>query len=389
MIDSLTKVSSLNAFEEKLLTCKSPKLFLVDIKQFKNINLEFGDEAGNFVLCAFSMTLQSFAKANEMDLFRIQDDKFALLLDTPFELSKMENIIFALSEEVERISFAYQNRNIDVEVHIGISFDHFEPLEKAQKALLVAKAENQPFVTYSEFANILMSENEEAMEALIKSAIENGQIVLHFQAIVDQNEEPFYYEALLRLAYHQTVQSPKLFLRIAKQRNLYDALFESIARKVAQLCDQTGLRLALNLSSEDIINPIHLDLLKTCFAGKKIVLEIQYDKNTPLSALKGVIRELKDIGLMIALDNVNNVELINEFDAGTIDVVKVHGELIRSLAIDASAQFTCKAMVVLCKSKKIKIVATQLNAKAVVEAARELEYDLFQGYIFEQPHTLA
>ncbi|AHJ14456.1 hypothetical protein [Sulfurospirillum multivorans] len=48
MIDSLTNVSSLNAFEAKLLTCKSPKLFLVDIKQFKNINLEFGDEGGKF-----------------------------------------------------------------------------------------------------------------------------------------------------------------------------------------------------------------------------------------------------------------------------------------------------------------------------------------------------
>ncbi len=96
MIDALTKISSFGAFETKLLTCKSPKLFLVDIKQFQRINLEHGDEGGNFVLCAFSMTLQSFAKANEMEVFRIQDDKFALLMDTPFELSKMERIIFAL-----------------------------------------------------------------------------------------------------------------------------------------------------------------------------------------------------------------------------------------------------------------------------------------------------
>lgn len=388
MIDSLTNVSSLNAFEAKLLTCKSPKLFLVDIKQFKNINLEFGDEGGNFVLCAFSLTLQSFAKAKEMELFRIHDDKFALLLDTPFELSKMENLIFALCEEMERLSFAYQNKNIEVEVHIGISFDHFEPLEKAQKALLVAKAENQPFVTYSEFANVLMSENEEAMEAMMKSAIENGQIVLHFQAIVDQNEEPFYYEALLRLAYHQTLQSPKLFLKIAKERNLYDALFESIAHKVAQLCDQTGLRLALNLSSEDLINANHVSFLKTCFAEKSIVLEIQYDPKTPLEDLKKAMRELKDVGLMLALDNVDNVELINEFEAGLIDVIKVHGDLIRNLALDASAQLTCKSLVVLAQSQNIQSVATHLNAKAVVEAARELEFDLFQGYIFEQPHTL-
>ncbi|KFL34269.1 MULTISPECIES: GGDEF domain-containing protein [unclassified Sulfurospirillum] len=388
MIDSLTNVSSLNAFEAKLLTCKSPKLFLVDIKQFKNINLEFGDEGGNFVLCAFSMTLQSFAKAKEMDLFRIQDDKFALLLDAPFELSKMENLIFALCDEMERLSFAYQNRHIEVEVHIGISFDHFEPLEKAQKALLVAKAENQPFVTYSEFANVLMSENEEAMEALMKSAIENGQIVLHFQAIVDREQEPFYYEALLRLAYHQTLQSPKLFLKIAKERHLYDALFESIASKVAQLCDQTGLRLALNLSSEDLINEKRMACLKTCLGGKNIVLEIQYEKASPMNALKSAMCELKEAGFIIALDNVDHIKLLNVFEQGAIDIVKVHGDLIRNLALDTSAQLTCKSLVVLAQSKNIQSVATHLNAKAVVEAARALEFDLFQGYIFEQPHSL-
>lgn len=388
MIDALTKISSFGAFEAKLLTCKSPKLFLVDIKQFKRINLEHGDEGGNFVLCAFSMTLQSFAKANEMEVFRIQDDKFALLMDTPFELSKMERIIFALSDTIERLSYAYHNRDINVEVHIGISFDHFEPLVKAQKALLVAKAENQPFVTYSEFANILMSENEEAIESMMKSAIESGQIVLHFQSIVDHNEQPFYYEALLRLAYHQTLQSPKLFLKIAKERHFYDTLFESIANKVAEFSVQTGLRLALNLTAEDLLDAHHVDYLKNCFSGKNIILEVYCEKDSPIETLKKVILELKQAGIMIALDNVKTPELIEAFKEGTIDVIKVHGDLIRNLALDETAQRTCQKMVELAKQKKIRIVATQLNSKTILEAARNLDFDLFQGYMFEQPHTL-
>ncbi|WP_067178377.1 EAL domain-containing protein [Sulfurospirillum sp. UCH001] len=388
MIDALTKISSFGAFEAKLLTCKSPKLFLVDIKQFQRINLEHGDEGGNFVLCAFSMTLQSFAKANDMEVFRIQDDKFALLMDTPFELSKMERIIFALSDTIERLSYAYHNRDINVEVHIGISFDHFEPLVKAQKALLVAKAENQPFVTYSEFANILMSENEEAIESMMKSAIESGQIVLHFQSIVDHNKQPFYYEALLRLAYHQTLQSPKLFLKIAKERHFYDTLFESIANKVAEFSVQTGLRLALNLTAEDLLDAHHVDYLKNCFSGKNIVLEVYCEKDSQFEALKKVMLELKQAGIMIALDNVKTPALIEAFKEGIIDVIKVHGDLIRNFALDEIAQRTCQKMVELAKQKKIRIVATQLNSKTILEAARNLDFDLFQGYIFEQPHTL-
>lgn len=389
MIDALTNTATVNAFEAKLLTCKSPKLFLVDIKQFKKINLAFGDEGGNFVLCAFAHALQTFAQTKEMELFRIQDDKFALLLDTPFELSKMESLIFALCDEMEHLSFTYQNQNIDVEVRIGISLDHFEPLAKAQKALLVAKAEDQPFVTYSEFANILMGENEEAIEVMMKNAIENKQIVLHFQAIVDQEGNPFYYEALLRLAYHQTVQSPKLFLKIAKERQLYDALFESIASEVARLCNKTGLKLALNLSSEDLVSEKHVDFLIQSLGEKQCILEIQYDPRSSLEVVEPALQKLKKAGFKIALDNVRESAIIEQFETGLIDIVKVHGELIRNLATDAKAAFTCKAMVELCKSKKIQIVATQLNAKVVVEAARKLEYDLFQGYSFEQPHALA
>lgn len=388
MIDSLTQVHSILAFHEKLITCKSPKLFLVDIKQFKAINLMHGDEAGDFILRTLASTLLNFANAYEMELFRIKDDKFALLLDTPFELSKMERIIFALCEALQNLRYAYHNHDIDVEVYIGISFDHFDVLEKAQKALLVAKAENQPFVTYSEFANMLMSENEEAMEAMMKNAIENGQIVLHFQSIVDQNRQPFYYEALLRLAYHQTLQSPKLFLKVAKKRNIYEPLVESISKKVAELSTQKDLYLALNIASEDLMEPANIALLKQILSGKKIVLEILCEAHTPRELLLRAIHELKQEGLLIALDNVDSLDLITTFPDGLIDVIKVHGDIIRNLALSTSATTTCKAMIDACKEKKIKIVATQLNSQTILEAAHALEFDLFQGYIFEQPHAL-
>ena len=161
MIDSLTKVKSSRAFLETLLTCKHPKLFLLDIKGFKTINLEHSDEGGNFVLCAFAEALLRFSKQFEAELFRLENDQFVLLLDTPFELTKMEKVIFELCDVIQAQTYTFRDKTIVLEVHIGISFDHTKPLEKAQKALLVAKAEDQLFVTYSEFANTLMGESEE------------------------------------------------------------------------------------------------------------------------------------------------------------------------------------------------------------------------------------
>ncbi|NCD13105.1 MAG: GGDEF domain-containing protein, partial [Epsilonproteobacteria bacterium] len=171
MIENVNHFPSRDMFEARILTCKSPKLFLIDIKQFQSIVLGYGDEGGCHVLSSFFTTLSSFAAAHEMEVFHLCDDTFILLIDIPFELTKMENLIGALSSAMENLSTTYAHQTITYTVHIGISFDHFDALEKAQKALLVAKAENQLFVTYSEFANVLMNENEEAIETMMKTAI--------------------------------------------------------------------------------------------------------------------------------------------------------------------------------------------------------------------------
>lgn len=64
-------------------------------------------------------------------------------------------------------------------------------------ALLVAKAQNQPFATYSEFANTLMEASEEEAIQTITRAIETGKIVLLFQAIVNHKKTPCYYEVYI------------------------------------------------------------------------------------------------------------------------------------------------------------------------------------------------
>ena len=388
MIENVNHFPSRDMFEARILTCKSPKLFLIDIKQFQSIVLGYGDEGGCHVLSSFFTTLSSFAAAHEMEVFHLCDDTFILLIDIPFELTKMENLIGALSCAMENLSTTYAHQTITYTVHIGISFDHFDALEKAQKALLVAKAENQLFVTYSEFANVLMNENEEAIETMMKTAIEEGQIVLHFQSILDKKDQPFCYEALLRLAYHQTLQSPKLFLKIAKKRHFYDLLLHSITKKAVELASAKNIVIALNLSSEYLIDNERIAFFEKELKNKPIILEIEYQPKTPISLFKNAIAKLKESHIFIALDNVQESELLHHFDEGMLDSIKVHGNLIRNLCVDEHALFTCKKILEICQTKKIKTVATHINSNATLETVHALAFDFFQGYIIDQPHAL-
>lgn len=388
MIDALTKVKSFRAFEEILLTCKHPKLFLVDIKRFKTINLEHSDEGGNFVLCSFAESLLEFSKQYEAELFRLKNDQFVLLLNTPFELAKMEKVIFALCDVLKTQNYTFGDKRIILETHIGISFDHTKPLEKAQKALLVAKAEDQLFVTYSEFANTLMNESEEKIEKMLLEAIQNEQIVLHFQAIVDRNKTIVYYESLIRLECHQGLQSPKLFLKIARERNFYDLLLETISKKIIALAKMQDKPIALNLSSFDLLDTSRVDYLKNRFSNCNIIFEIQCDEPSHLEKVISVAREFHQKGILIALDNVQNVDIISLFEKNSLDFVKIHGDIVRNLSIDEHLMLTCKAILEATAKRGGRCIATHLNAESSLQSVQNLPFDLFQGYIFEQPHPM-
>ena len=386
MKDALTNIKSSKALDEYLLTCKHPKLFLIDIKNFKQINLIHSDEGGNFVLKAFSLSLLEFAQSHEMQLFRFRDDQFILIQDTPFELAIMEKNIFALLDALKEQCHTFQDKVISLSFHIGISFDHAKPIQKAQKALLVAKAENQPFVTYSEFANTLMEESDEKIAHMIDEAITEHQIVLHFQAIVDEARNVVYYESLVRLESYEGLQSPKLFLKIAREKNFFDTILKATGQSIQHFQSIKNKPFALNLSSEDLLDSHKIAYLVETFAHQNIIFEIQCEKMEHLPIVLTSIEVFKRAGIAIALDNVDETSMLESFAAGSVDFVKIHGDVIRNLEIDEQAKE--KALALLTEAKRLgaQCIATHINSPKSAEAAQALGFKLFQGYSFELPH---
>lgn len=389
MIDSLTAIASHKALDTRLSQCKQPKLFVIDIHQFKEINLQYGDEGGDFILTRMAQELSSFALHHEMELFRLKDDQFLLLTDIPFELAKMEKIIMDLCDDFEKKSFVYQDKTLCIRTHIGISFDHFYGLEKAYKALFVAKTQRQPFATYSEFANTLMLQSEEEILKTIHDAITSNKIILLSQAVVDANTSACYHEILLRLEYDQNLQSPKLFLKLVREKNLYDLLLQGIIVQMKRFFAQyPHTKLGLNLTLEDIENPSRCALLYDHLAYLPVLLEIQCDASSLNEAHLKAIATLHHKGFEIVLENVRDISVIEALNQKSVSYVKLHGDLIRLLNFDSKTHAICRALIDLAHSKEIKVIATHINAKQTLEAAQKLPFDGFQGFYFEQPHRL-
>ena len=73
-------------------------------------------------------------------------------------------------------------------------------------------------MTYSDFVNILLEEDEERICTLIHDSIEDGTITPYFQKVIDLDKNTLYQEALIRIVSKNGVIPPKIFLNMQKKK---------------------------------------------------------------------------------------------------------------------------------------------------------------------------
>ena len=378
MLDTLTHIPSFNSLLETLKESKHPKLFLIDLKDFTKLNLTYSDEAGDFVLKEFALSLTNFAKNNDMSAFRVEKDEFALIKDIPFDLKTIEKLLFLVIDFIKAQKYTFNKEEITIEAHMGICLDQNNLLKKAKKALKIAQKENQPFMTYSDFVNILLEEDEERICTLIHDSIEDGTITPYFQKVIDLNKNTLYQEALIRIVSKNGVIPPKIFLNIAKEKGFYKQIVKLIIKKMNSIKEAK----AVNISCSELFDDELYQIYTEGFKNSNTVFELQNEECLHNSRLPEKIAELKKLNIKICLDNVDNTSYIKDLD---IEFVKIKGDLIRLLQIDANAVSTCKEIISTCKEQNIKTIATHINSNASFEEAKKLGFDYYQGFYFEKP----
>jgi len=378
VIDKLTNIPSLNALNQALKEFSHPKLILIDLKNFQELNRKYSDEAGDFVLCQFAKELEKFAQTHEMRAFRVKEDEFALAKDMPFNLGAIEKLIFSLTDFIKSQNYLFNENSINIDAHFGLCLDQNNLLQKAKKALKVAQDEDQPFVTYSEFVNRLLEESSEKICDLLQKSVAIGAITPFFQKVLDANKNEVYRETLIRIVTNDSVESPKLFLDIAKKRGFYTQTIEKLIEKIVDIKEQK----AINISCEDLYDEKLYALYLENFKNTNTIFELQNDEFLKDKKSESKIKELKTNGIKICLDNIDNIEDIRKID---IDFVKVKGTLIRLLHIDSSAISTCKEIISTCKEYNIKTIASHINSKSTFEEAKKLGFDYFQGFYLGEP----
>ena len=152
-IDKITGLPNKLALQESIKNSAFPKLIIIDIDAFEALNKRYGKEKADNILREFSKFLLDFIKESDLELFRVENDEFALLQDSPFDLEEFEELIFSLTKAIKEKKYFIQDLDIDFNIGatIGMSFDRPNIVNNSYMALKYSKLTGRDFTAYSEF----------------------------------------------------------------------------------------------------------------------------------------------------------------------------------------------------------------------------------------------
>ncbi|HEX6381220.1 MAG TPA: EAL domain-containing protein [Acidimicrobiia bacterium] len=376
-------------------------VMVVDLDRFKGVNDSLGHAAGDELLRQTALRMRASVR-EEDTVARLGGDEFALLLPhltgVDGAIAVARRLLAAFADPIE-----IAGQTVTVSPSIGISLfpqdgeDADAIVAGADAAMYRAKERGRN--TFEIFSPDLRQEANEqlAMEAALRRALDAGELVLHYQPKVDLKTGRITgAEALVRWNHPEKgLLYPGSFVPLAEQTGLVAALGEFV---IAAACEQLAawrmdglpeLTVAVNVSArelgEHLVDYVTRALRLACIPGR--ALELELTESAALDSLEltvQVIQALRALGVTCSIDDFGTgycgLSYLNQLP---IDALKIDRSFITELSGGSDTIVT--AVIALGHSLGLKVIAEG------VETADQLAYlasrgcDEMQGFLFSKP----
>jgi diguanylate cyclase (GGDEF)-like protein/PAS domain S-box-containing protein len=379
-------------------------VLFIDLDRFKLINDGFGHDVGDRLLRAVAERLAASVHDGDT-VARLGGDEFTVLLP---ELRKIEDLSLVTERLFAALKqpFVINDLELFVTASIGVSssptdgHDTATLLKNADAAMYQAKEQGRNTCRlYSPDLNAKAGERL-AMEARLRRAIEHGQLLLHYQPIVDVSTGTVTgAEALVRLKDADGGHiSPAQFIPLAEETGLIVAMGECIlltACTQAQAWRTAGfpnLRVSVNLSSRqfkhsDMIATVTGALIKTGLDPEGLNLELtesllMQDTDTTVATL----RRLAEMRILLSVDDFgtgySSLSYLKRFPLHTI---KIDQSFVQDLTTDTNDAVIAPAIIAMAHALNMNTVAEGVETEAQLAFLRAHGCDAIQGYLFSRP----
>ena len=380
----------------------SAVLFL-DLDRFKNVNDSLGHAVGNLLLQAVARRLQSATRAEDT-VARLGGDEFVVFLP---QLDDPEEAAAVAAKILERFNepFTLSSHRLFASPSIGIALfpsdgdDSDALLENADIAMYRAKQlGRKTFCTYDRSMNDHAHERL-ALESQLHSAIERGELRLHYQPKVQiSTGKVMGMEALLRWQHPDLgLLQPSEFIPLAEECGLIRsvggwALHEACRQNQAWMdAGFEPLVVAVNLSlrqfQHDRIADVVARALRSTAMNPKL-LELEVTESLAMhdpEEICDTLLDLRRLGVTCAIDDFGTgYSGLSHLIGFPIDKLKIDKSFVATINSDREAPIVV-AVVALAHGLGLQAVAEGVETPEQLERLRELGCDEMQGFFFSPP----
>ena len=408
--DALTDLPNRAAFGDRLTSTiakaagagESFALLCLDLDRFKEVNDVFGHATGDALLLEVSKRLH--AATGGAFLARLGGDEFTLIVDEgpqPAAAQRLaERLLAALAGDIEIEGHRlYSGVSIGIAVYPHHGDDAGTLLANADAALYRAKADVRGGIRFFEPD---MDERLRARRALqndLRTAVEKGELSLHYQPEQLVGGDIAGFEALIRWKHpsHGMVP-PNLFVPLAEAGGMILAIGEWVLREACREAASwpRSLQIAVNLSPVqfrhgDLAGLVHSILLETGLSPRRLELEITEGTLIgDFSRAVSILRRLKGMGVRIALDDFGTgYSSLSYLQSFPFDIIKIDRAFISKVDRNAQSAAIVRAVIGLARGLSIRVVAEGVETQGELDfLARESCSDV-QGFLIGRPGPIA
>jgi diguanylate cyclase (GGDEF)-like protein/PAS domain S-box-containing protein len=379
---------------------KMAACFFIDLDDFKAINDVYGHECGDKVLKTVASRIQTCTRSRDV-LARIGGDEFIVIMP---ELKSTTDASMVAEKIINTIkhNMSINDVSISISASVGVAIipDHGKSIEQIIKnsdsAMYHSKSSGKN--TFSVYEHEY-TYDKPTTERLLAKALKDDDFMLHFQPVFDAEEnEVFYFEALLRWQHNSRVIPPFRFISLAENSGLIHSMTIWVVNEVCRKQKQWKLlsgyysRVAINVSSHCIKDGNFIDemlraikshgLNPSCFVVE--VSESQFSSS--MHALQVGLNVLHDMGFKLVLDNFGTGNLsVSDLSYLPFDFIKIDRSFLNVIPGDGNEESLLTALIDLVISMNFEVIIQGVETGYQKMLLNFLGCKLQQGFCFSKP----
>ena len=377
-------------------------LLLLDLDHFKEVNDTLGHDRGDSLLQQVGVRLRSALFDSDVAA-RLGGDEFAILLPRLASTKDVQHVVRNLHDSL-RQPFVIDGIPIAVETSIGVATmpehaDNADTLmQRAEIAMYRAKQMASDYTVYAPEYNLYSHERLRLM-AELREAIEQNQLVLHFQPKVEiRSGRIVGNEALVRWQHPRLgMLPPDEFIMAAEHTGLIGPLTQWVLIDALTKCqgarrEGIQLRVSVNLSARSLHDPQLPKMIEQALNAvdaepAMLMLEVTESAIVldPKRAEENLVA-LSRMGISLSIDDFGTgYTSLSSIKRLPVNEIKIDKSFVTNMLTDKQDATIVRTIIDLGHNFGLTVVAEGVETQEVYDTLSNLGCDLIQGYLISKP----